>query len=121
MIARECAERLPETLNVKLAHYLASRLDTFNDSWQLNSGLGMERIWEHFKPVTAANKTQLEGSLQARALADRFDALKWNSGASVQELAILRTSMARIHDTIAVTPILDPSSLHVYDPVHTHV
>ena len=54
---------------------------------------------------------QLELSVQIKDLADQFDSLKWRSGASVQELYILRGSLARIHTTLT-TP-----SVQTFEPL----
>ena len=101
------------SLTAKLAHELGSRLDTFNDSWQLCSGLVIEELWATFKPITAKTAIQLEFSTQVRDLADRFDALKWSSGAFVHELDALRHSIAHIHDAIESDAIANVGQLRV--------
>ncbi|KAL2047257.1 hypothetical protein N7G274_001276 [Stereocaulon virgatum] len=84
----------------KLGSALNSKLDTFDSSWQLHSGFAMEKLWTAFKPATAKDSSQLDFSHKIRGLAARFDALKWSSGASVQELHALQNSIARIHDSV---------------------
>ena len=100
MCNRTSTNEASESLVAKLGSTLGSKLDTFNSSWQLHSGLEMEKLWTMFKPTTAKDLSQLEFSLQVKGLAARFDALKWSSGASIQELDILRNSIARIHDAV---------------------
>jgi len=92
-----------QSLSARIAHDLSLNLDTFNSSWQLYSGLRMEQLWQKFRPAVASSPPQLECSLRVKELADRFDALKWSSGSSVQELDILRNSIVRIHDSITAT------------------
>ena len=101
------------SLTAKLRSELGSRLETFNDSWQLHSGLGMELLWTTFRPVGAKSLDQLNLSNQAKDLADRFDALRWGSGTSVQELCSLQRSITRIHDAIEVAPLPDSRSIEV--------
>ena len=84
----------------RVADYLRSQLDAFTSAWQLSSGLLMEQLWYHFRPPLANSLLRLESSHQVKRLANRFDALKWKSGASVQELDILCTSIRRMHDSI---------------------
>ena len=63
----------------------------------------MEQLWMKFRPVTASDMLQLELSVKIKDIARRFDSLKWRSGASVQELDVLRGSLVRIHATL-ITP-----------------
>lgn len=83
-----------------VARELGTKLDAFNASWQLSSGLCMESLWTAFRPATAKNLSELGFSLHVKRLADRFDALKWSSGASVRELEILQNSIVHIHDSV---------------------
>ena len=68
----------------------------------------MEKLWAAFRPMTAINIPQLEHSLRIKGLADHFDALKFGSRASVQELGKLQTSLVQIHynvDTEEASPL----------------
>ena len=113
MTARDNTNGPLGRLTAKLASELSSKLDTFNLSWQLHSGLGMELLWTAFRPVSAANLIQLESSNQVKDLANRFDALRWSSGTSVFDLCSLQKSIARIHDAIQSASPLDFGSLKV--------
>ena len=97
LCTRGLAGRSNQSLSAVLASTLGQKLDAFNSSWQLYSGLRMEQLWMRFRPATASDMLQLELSVQLKDLAGQFDSLKWRSGASVQELDILRGSLARIH------------------------
>ena len=101
------------SLTARLASELGSKLDTFKASWQLHSGLGMELLWTSFRPVSAENLNQFEFSIQVEDLANRFDALRWGSGVSVQELCTLQRSIARIHSAIGSISPLEVRSLGV--------
>ena len=111
MTSRACNE--VGSLTAKLRSELGSRLVTFNESWQLHSGLGMELLWTAFRPVGARSLNQLDLSNQAKNLADRFDALRWGSGTSVQGLCSLQRSITKIHNAIEVAPLPDASSIEV--------
>ena len=100
MCARGVEGRSNQSLSAILASTLGQKLNAFNSSWQLYSGLRMEQLWMRFRPATASDMLQLELSVQIKDLAGQFDCLKWRSGASVQELDILRGSLARIHATL---------------------
>lgn len=113
MVARASIDGPFGNLTTRLASQLGSRLETFNVSWQLHSGLGMELLWTAFKPVSARNIVQLESSNQIKDLANRFDALRWVSGTSVHELCSLQSSIAGIHDAVKSASPLDFRSLEV--------
>ena len=73
----------------------------------------MELLWKTFRPISASNLQQLESSIQIRDLARRFDALKWFSGVSIQELCDLQRSITGIHDAIGSVSPLELRSLEV--------
>jgi len=109
-----CAQARPAGgLVSDIARKLGTELDTFNTSWQLSSGLCMERLWTAFRPATAKNLIELDFSLHVKRLAYRFDALKWSSGASVRELEILQNSIVNIHNSIRTTSPADSVPLAV--------
>lgn len=99
-----------------ISRELSTKLDAFNPSWQLSSGLGMESLWTAFRPATAKDLPQLDSSLLVKGLADRFDAAKWSSGASVRELETLQISMVQIHDVINTTSFPKSGPLDVCSP-----
>ena len=111
--ARGVADRSNQSLSAILASSLGQKLDAFNSSWQLYSGLRMEQLWMRFRPATASDILQLELSVQIKDLAGQFDCLKWRSGASVQELDILRDSLTRIHATLINRSVRDFGPLEV--------
>lgn len=105
MVACIMDSEFPTKLTMRLAHELGSNLDKFSASWQLYSGLGMERLWSRFKPSTAKNIGQHDISIQVEELANRFDDLMWASGASLHELSTIRESLVQTHDNIIQSTI----------------
>ncbi len=100
-IGRFITQRAAECNGLKsLAWKLDSEMDEFNMSWQLSTGLSMEILWRLFMPPLAKNLRQVESRARAKQLANRFDAIKWVMGASIQELDLLRRSIINLHDTI---------------------
>ena len=79
-------------------------LDYFNASWRLSTGLRMEALWAIFRPPTAADLQQLKAILQIEELADRFDALAWKSGMSIEQLYSIRKSIIRTLPAIRSSP-----------------
>ena len=111
--ARASTNGQQENLAGRLASELNSNLDSFNASWQLHCGLGMELLWTNFRPVSARDFHQLESSNRVKDLAIHFDALRWDSGVSNWELCSLQSSIAGIHAAIKYDSPLDLSSLEV--------
>ena len=60
----------------------------------------MEPLWTNFRPAGARDLDQLRLSNEVKYLANRFDALRWVSGISIQALCSLQRSIVGIHDTI---------------------
>ena len=98
----------------RLASELRSKLDEFNESWQLHSGLGMELLWTAFRPVSAGSLYQLETSTRLKGLADRFDALRWASSTSVEKLCSMQRSLAGIHDAISSASLPELRAFQVW-------
>lgn len=85
----------------RIAVELALKLDKFNSSLQLHTGIGMESLWSTIKPFTARDSTRLELILQCEELAERFDAFKWQSEASLQELQDGASLLVGVHDVVS--------------------
>ena len=80
-----------------LADQLASKVTVFNTEIDCWSGFAMEQLWSLFKPRAAASQPQFEMCMEIEGLADRFDALKWGSGASVFDLVMLRDALIAVN------------------------
>lgn len=107
-IGRSIKERFTQYNEIKsLAKMLDSELNEFNVSWQLSTGLSMEVLWHLFKPPLAKNLRQLESQTGAKNLANRFDAIKWSTGASIRDLDLLCWSIINLHDTIISADLED--------------
>ncbi|PVI05602.1 midasin [Periconia macrospinosa] len=73
-----------------LAVALSNEVTTFGSEVQLTTGLGMERIWRYYKPVTPESLQQLSGILGLENLADRLDAVMWASNLKLDEMIQIR-------------------------------
>jgi midasin len=78
------------SLSVSLASTLSKEVAAFGSEVQLTSGLGMERIWRHFKPDTPKTWKQLTAVLALEGLADRLDVAMWKSGLKLDEMVQIR-------------------------------
>lgn len=83
---------------------IAHDLDYFNASWRLTTGLRMEALWAILRPPTAADLQQLKSIMQIEELADRFDALAWKSGMSIEQLYSMQKSIIRTLPAVRSSP-----------------
>ena len=79
---------------VSLATTLSKEIVAFGSEVQLTSGLGMERVWRHFKPDTPKTWEQLTAVLNLEGLADRLDIAMWKSGLKLDEMVQIRERFA---------------------------
>lgn len=79
-----------------LATSLSNAFASLNESWRLTTGLSMEIIWELLRPPSVEHASLLELRFGTEQLADRFDALSWTTGASIEKLTALRGSIVQV-------------------------
>lgn len=103
MIANATGTGMSNGSTADLAYELQNRLNDFNASWQLSSGLSMEILWAVFRPSVAETMQQLEACLEVEKLADRFDTSRTASGASFEDIRILRQSMIDMYNGVKPT------------------
>lgn len=115
MIGRSLCDqsRFQGSLQSDVSRELSTKLDAFDNSWRLSSGLSMENLWKAFRPATARDLSQLKFSLRVKGFGDRFDTIRWSSGASVQELETLQNSVISLHDAGIDTSSISFAALDV--------
>jgi midasin len=91
---------------------LSKELSVFGSEVQLQTGLGMERVWRHFKPKTPKTLEQLAGILDLERLADRLDAAMWKLNLPIDEMIQIPERFAGSLQLIKSEDI-DASELHV--------
>jgi midasin len=88
-------------------HSLRTELDT---GFKLTTGLSMELLWKHFRPIVVSSFQRVETLLKMEKLARRFDALKWNVSISVSELGGIMNSLVKAY-RLVLTSEVDGESL----------
>lgn len=73
-----------------LSAALTKEVAAFGTSVQLSTGLGMERVWRYYKPVTPVTSQQLADVLGLESLADRLDAVMWKSDLKLDQMIQIR-------------------------------
>ncbi|USP77584.1 Midasin [Curvularia clavata] len=79
---------------------LSKQVGAFGSDVQLTTGLSMERVWRVFKPLTPKTQQQLAAILELEALADRFDAIMWQSTLGVDDMVQIRERIASSLDLV---------------------
>ena len=75
---------------LQLASTISREIGAFGSDVQLTSGLGMERVWLRFKPITPKTSAQLASVLCLENLADRLDTVMWKSNLRIEEMMQVR-------------------------------
>ncbi|ESZ93228.1 hypothetical protein SBOR_6384 [Sclerotinia borealis F-4128] len=79
----------------------ASDLQTnFASGFKLTTGLSMELLWKHLRPVVATKLEVMEIMDHMEKLAARFDALRWKASISVTELGGIMMSLVKAHQLL---------------------
>ncbi|RAR03021.1 midasin [Stemphylium lycopersici] len=91
---------LSSPLIQRLSSTLSKQVATFGSDVQLSTGLGMERIWRVFKPLTPKTQGQLAAILELETLADRLDSVMWQSTLRVDEMVQMRERVASSLDLV---------------------
>ncbi|CAN9315252.1 unnamed protein product [Alternaria alternata] len=77
-----------------MSNALSKQIAVFGSDVQLTTGMGMEHIWRVFKASTPTTHSQLNAILELESLADRLDAVMWQSTLRVDEMVQLRERVA---------------------------
>lgn len=86
-------------------------LETYLDSgFKLTTGLSMEILWKHLRPIVVSNFQTMETLLEMEKLASRFDSLKWSASISVSELGGIMNSLVKAY-RLVLTSKVDGSAL----------
>jgi len=83
-----------------ISRTFSKQIAVFGSDVQLTTGLGMERIWRVFKPSTPKTQSQLKAILELETLADRLDAMMWQSNLRVDEMVQMRERITSSLDLV---------------------
>ncbi len=72
---------------------LSKKIAVFGSNIQLTTGLGMERMWRTFKPVTPTTHHQFRALIELENTADRLDAIMWKSDLALDDMVQIRERM----------------------------
>lgn len=86
--------------------------------WQLHSGQSMDLIWSRIRPPVATTLENLEQTLLAERLAERFDALIWTSDVPLERLGQIRELITQMR---VVAGVSGDDLTHSVEVGHAHI
>ncbi|KAL4820245.1 hypothetical protein BDW67DRAFT_181320 [Aspergillus spinulosporus] len=76
-----------------LAHSISQALERFHENWALTTGLGMQKIWESWRPATASTPSQLASMLELEKVASEFMHIANRTRLDLSQLSQVRSSL----------------------------
>jgi len=77
----------------------------FDSGFKLTTGLSMELLWKHLRPITIPNLVTMTTLAEMEQLAIRFDALRWKTTISTSELGGIMKSLVRAYHLILTSDV----------------
>lgn len=85
-----------------LSARLAQAMKLLKNAAQPKTGQSMERMWNTFKPSMPSSLARLDDLLALEKLATRFDNLMWKLDVPLEEVLVIRRSLAQfLKDTVS--------------------
>jgi midasin len=77
----------------------------FQSGFKLTTGLSMEVLWKHLRPLVIPNSRVMETLAQMDKLAQRFDALRWKTSISIPELGGIMSSLVKAYHLLLTSDV----------------
>ncbi|KAG6365441.1 hypothetical protein INS49_007052 [Diaporthe citri] len=74
--------------------------DAFTVGFKLTTGLSMETLWALLRPAAVTDEATFSAIQEMEKLANRFDAIRWKSNASVADLSKAILSLAEAYSVV---------------------
>ncbi|KUJ07208.1 midasin [Mollisia scopiformis] len=87
----------------------------FSSGFKLTTGLSLEVLWRGLRPVVMSNLQTMETLAQLEDLAVRFDALRWRSSISVNELGNVMVSLVKAYGLVLTSDVDGQTLLSILD------
>ncbi|KAL4867700.1 hypothetical protein BDV12DRAFT_197981 [Aspergillus spectabilis] len=83
-----------------LARALSQALERFRENWALTTGLGMQKLWETWRPATASTQAQLLSMLDLERIASEFMQIATRTRLNLSQLSQVRNSLVETQRSI---------------------
>ncbi|KAL4933529.1 AAA family ATPase midasin [Aspergillus undulatus] len=83
-----------------LASGLSQALERFHENWALSTGLGMQKLWESWRPATASSNAQLASMLDLEKVAAEFMEVAARTRLDLFQLSQVRNSLVETQKSI---------------------
>jgi midasin len=90
----------PLHLSLVVKDVLEKLNSDFSSGFLLTTGLSMETLWKHWRPVVISSAQVMEATSKMEALAARFDLLKWKTAVSISEMGIIMRSLVKAYNQL---------------------
>src|SRR5450432_2002074 len=91
--------------HVLIDHFHSMVQKYFNSGFQLTTGLSMEELWHHFRPLPIPTFETLHTLVEMENLTARFDNLKWRLSISISELSRIMSSLIKAYHLILTSEV----------------
>lgn len=89
-----------EQIRELISRVLNGLNECFISGFKLSTGLSMEILWKALRPLPIGNKLLLDNLHRMEQLASQFDSVKWQSTATVTDLAKIMDSFVKAYRLI---------------------
>jgi hypothetical protein len=106
-------------LETSLLQAFAAGLSTFKSKMRMITGLSMKRLWPQLRPITAQSMSALEDILKLESLADRTDAILWQTEVPLEQRKAIKYSIADARSEILKSGVRGESLIEVCPNTNT--
>ncbi|KAL4968549.1 AAA family ATPase midasin [Aspergillus stella-maris] len=79
---------------------LSQALERFRENWTLTTGLGMQKLWESWRPATASTHSQLASMLDLEKVASEFMQVANRTRLDLSQLSQVRNSLVETQKSL---------------------
>lgn len=79
--------------------------EAFGETWNLSTGLSMQRLWEQWRPATPTDLEHLRSMIELETLASRFDGIIFKARVPLSQLSQVRNSLLEAQTSMLVNSV----------------
>lgn len=80
-------------------------LETFGESWNLTTGLSLQRLWDLWRPATPTDLEHLQSMIELETIASRFDRIIFKARVPLSQLSQVRNSLLEAQSSMLVNSV----------------
>lgn len=79
--------------------------EAFGETWNLSTGLSMQRLWELWRPATPTDLEHLRSMIELEKIASRFDRIIFKARVPLSQLSQVRNSLLEAQSSMLVNSV----------------